>query len=51
MRHTILLGVLLAPLGAGPVYAGDLPRAYFGATEPGSWARYENGCWTRTRAC
>jgi hypothetical protein len=41
MRYTILLGVMLASLGVGPVSAGDLPRAYFEATEPGSWARYE----------
>ena len=41
MRHAILFGVLLASLGAGPMSAGDLPRAYFAATEPGSWARYE----------
>lgn len=41
MRHTILLGALLAGLGAETMSAGDLPRAYFEATEPGSWARYE----------
>ncbi len=27
--------------GAGPVSAGDLPLAYFEATQPGDWARYE----------
>lgn len=41
MRHTILLGALLVSLGARLSSAGDLPRAYFEATEPGSWARYE----------
>lgn len=38
MRYAILLGALLS---VSPVSAGDLPRAYFEATEPGSWARYE----------
>ena len=41
MRDTILLAALLAPLGAAALSAGELPRAYFGATEPGAWARYE----------
>lgn len=41
MRHTILVGILLASLSVGPVSAGDLPQAYFEATEPGNWARYE----------
>lgn len=39
MRHAVLIGLLL--LGEGAVFAGDLPRAYFEATEPGSWAKYE----------
>lgn len=41
MWNAIALGALLAQLGAGWASAGELPRAYFGATEPGSWARYE----------
>lgn len=41
MRVKILLAVLLAPLATAAVFAGDLPRAYFEATAPGSWARYE----------
>lgn len=41
MRHVISIAVLLLSLGAGSSSAGDLPQAYFEATPPGSWARYE----------
>lgn len=41
MRSAVLLATLLAPLATDAASAGDLPRAYFAATAPGSWARYE----------
>jgi hypothetical protein len=41
MRRTVIASILIASLGIGPVAGGDLPRAYFEATGPGTWARYE----------
>jgi len=41
MRLTIAAAVLILSLTPAPASAGDLPRAYFAATTPGSWARYE----------
>ena len=41
MRLTIAAAVLILPLAPALASAGDLPRAYFAASTPGSWARYE----------
>jgi hypothetical protein len=41
MRHVILAGLLLVSVGTGRVSAAELARAYFEATAPGDWARYE----------
>ena len=41
MKQTVLSALLVTAVGAGLASAGTLPRAYFGATGPGSWAKYE----------
>lgn len=41
MRYTTRLAILLASLTSPALSAADLPQAYFAATEPGSWVRYE----------
>jgi hypothetical protein len=41
VRLALLFASLLATFCTSPASGADLARAYFEATEPGSWARYE----------